>query len=168
MLDRSQLTLISGNRLIVEQLAEHINIIGHADAEQCKTAFRNSEIQGYQYSFPEGFLPFIPEKLDREFFNISKLVTNGYVDDKVDYIPMLVMCKDIIAQGRVNFALENKVLHKREFSSIHTVSVRVDKTDISSFIDTFFDIKENNLQGNTLLLEDVTQIKLDEMVTVTG
>ncbi|HLQ72163.1 MAG TPA: hypothetical protein VK142_10210 [Bacillota bacterium] len=168
MIDKSQytMTLISGNQVMIKRVDGHINIKPNIHAKHYKTAFSNKEKRGERYVFPDAYMPFIPDKLDCGLFNISKLVSDGYTDDKMDYIPVLIMCNDIIAQGRVNFALENKVIHKREFSSIHTVSVKVAKTDIPSFINVFFNLKENRPKGNTLLKEDVAQIKLDEMISI--
>lgn len=83
----STLTLVTGDELVVEQLADGRQAVTVDPAARTgPVSFDTIESAGQTYVFPSDAAPLVPEVLDRELFNVTRLVADGYADG----VPVIV------------------------------------------------------------------------------
>lgn len=80
--DSYQVQLITGDRVQVDVLAEggHAVTLDPAGGGQGATHHQQYTVDDQLYVIPSGAAPMIPEVLDRELFNVTKLADAGYTD----------------------------------------------------------------------------------------
>lgn len=81
------LTLVTGDELVVERLADGRQAITVDPAARTEAvSFETVESGGQTYVFPSDAAPLVPEVLDRELFNVTRLIADGYADG----VPVIV------------------------------------------------------------------------------
>src|SRR5699024_10002882 len=124
------------------------------------------EINDDVYVIPSNISTFIPEKIDRELFNITSLIDQGYDDTHSDNIPLIISFNETKSLNTSIAKLSESVSENHVFSSIDAIAAEVDKNHIDSFTDSLFTTKENSLESTGLLENNIKQIRLDRKVEV--
>ncbi len=121
-------TLITGDRVLLESFPDGRQAATVVPAERGggAPAFRSLGQDGNLYIIPEDVAGYIPEKLDRELFNVSRLVKDGYDDRSTAEVPLIVVYKD------APVALPD-IRPLRAFPSINAAAAREEKARAAEF-----------------------------------
>ena len=117
------ITLVTGDRVVLTDLAggKHaVTVNGNTTASKragvFKT-FRTVERDGQVYAYPVELMPYIGTLLDRELFNLTKLVEQGYADRASTSIPLIVSYR-----GAAGGATPAGMTRTRQLESIDAVA----------------------------------------------
>src|SRR5699024_8226231 len=156
-------TLITGDEVVVEQLADGQSAINikPADRNGYEPNFQTMEIdEEHIYVIPEDVGPYISNKLDRELFNIPKLIEQGYDDKQSDEIPLIITFKDHISLQ--NMSTLNKVFSDfHVLSSINGLATEIPKDGTQNLLDALFAQEGNTLKGTKIFQNNIHEIRLD-------
>ncbi|MPZ27498.1 MAG: S8 family serine peptidase [Micromonosporaceae bacterium] len=81
-----QVSLVTGDRVVVEAAPHGWRAEPDPAARDRGARFHRYEQDGQVYVIPSDAAPLVPEVLDRELFNVTKLVEHGYLDG----VPVIV------------------------------------------------------------------------------
>src|SRR5699024_9586943 len=98
-------------------------------------------------------------KIDKELFNITKLVKEGYSDKEMDYIPLIMTTTDQVSMNElIQFGqLFDPLLSEQyHFSSIHGIAGKLRKDEVQSFHEALFTQHDKSFQ-NTEILNNIDQ-----------
>ncbi|HLQ72164.1 MAG TPA: hypothetical protein VK142_10215, partial [Bacillota bacterium] len=160
------ITLITGDQVIVkESLDGTLDIdIESIDREGKESQFEKLEKDDDIYVFPQDMVPFTEEKLDPELFNITRLIEDGYSDEEMDHIPLIITWKD--SDSLSSYMQENKGLFSRlnsekKLTSIHSISAKLDKDDAASFHEEMYTYTKRGMVESPYFDGIVSYIRLD-------
>src|SRR5699024_5054397 len=115
------------------------------------------------YVFQQDMIPFMEEKLDPELFNISRLIREGYSDEKVDNIPLIITLEDSESladamQGNKNpISLLNS---QKMLTSIHSMSAKLDKDNAVAFHNNMYTYTKGEIE-TSYFDKNISHIRLD-------
>src|SRR5690606_25225995 len=97
-----QVTLVTGDRVLVESHPDGrwSVTVDAARRPGFEPGFQMLEIGDDVYVIPDDAAAYIPEKLDRELFNVTGLIRQGYHDQAVGVIPVIVTYESRSAAGQ--------------------------------------------------------------------
>jgi hypothetical protein len=129
-------TLVTGDRLVLNALSngkQSVTVANSASSSsiaELSTSFHAVRQNGDIYVWPVDYGPYIGTLLDRELFNVSKLVRQGYSDKASSTTPLIV---DYRGSASTQTALPADVTKTRTLSSIHAVAARQAKAHAKAF-----------------------------------
>ncbi|PFG41722.1 subtilisin family serine protease [Isoptericola jiangsuensis] len=102
----STVTLLTGDRVTVrtDAAGETTYVVEPADGTGRQVVFLQSEVDGDTYLVPSDVAPLTGAFLDRELFNITELVADGFTDEATDSLPLIVQ-RDTTARAARGLAL---------------------------------------------------------------
>ncbi|MFA1822289.1 S8 family serine peptidase [Virgibacillus oceani] len=163
-------TLITGDKIEIQQFPDGRSAVNFLPAERegYVPNFEKMEINDEIYVFPEDIMEHIPDKLDKELFNITKLVEQGYDDSQTNHIPIIITLndRDSVQTMQSSLHTETGLSDSHVFSSINGVAAEVSKDNTVFFKDILFTQNDLSLQSTDLLDEQIEYIHLDQQVTV--
>ena len=120
--DTEVITLITGDEVLLETFADGTQAatVDPAPRETGEPPFHTNYVDDQVYVYPADALPLIPDTLDRELFNVSKLAEYGYTGEE---LPVIATTADVGAAQDVA-ALEG-LTQTTGFTSIPAVAVDV-------------------------------------------
>jgi subtilisin family serine protease len=161
------ITLITGDQVEVQQYEggkQEVNI-EPAERDGYEANFEKMELNGEDlYVIPDDMLQYIPEKLDRELFNITKLIDQEFDDARTDNIPIIITMDDNVANQSVR-SLNTTFADSSNLTSINGLAAEVSKDNTESLHEALFTTSSNTLQ-TTNLFSNIEKIHLDQMVEV--
>ncbi|MEG3613978.1 S8 family peptidase [Isoptericola haloaureus] len=85
-------TLLTGDRVTVNVDADGQTtyVVRPADGTDREVVFLRSEVDGDTYLVPSDVAPLTGSFLDRELFNVTDLVADGFTDEAMDSLPLIV------------------------------------------------------------------------------
>ncbi|MFD7698279.1 S8 family serine peptidase [Streptomyces sp. NPDC059805] len=89
--------------------------------------------QGETYVFPASVLPYISSgRLDKQLFNVTRLIADGYDDEHTDRLPLIVRYTGDAAKARDRVKLAGSITERR-LDSITSAAVTERRTQASAF-----------------------------------
>ena len=129
-------TLVTGDRLVLNALSngrQSVTVANSASSSsvaEFSTSFHAVKENGDIYVWPVDYGPYVGTLLDRELFNVSKLVRQGYSDKASSTTPLIV---DYRGSASTQTPLPADVTKTRTLSSIHAVAARQAKAHAKAF-----------------------------------
>ncbi|WP_406407384.1 S8 family serine peptidase [Streptomyces sp. NBC_01643] len=94
-------TLLTGDRVTVNTAADGRVTRSVQGADGQLTGATTHKVGKDTYVYPDAALPYIAaEKLDRELFNVTKLLADGYGDEQSSTLPLIVTYTDAAVRAR--------------------------------------------------------------------
>ena len=85
-----RVTLVTGDRAVLTVQADGTQSV---TVGRSSKSFHTIKADGDVYAYPVDLVPYLGKLLDRELFNVSKLVEQGYADRASGSIPLIVTHK---------------------------------------------------------------------------
>jgi subtilisin family serine protease len=155
MPDKSTVTLITGDKVTLRPTSKGRSavMVHPAPYRDRGTSFRTLHEGGGIYVIPEDVTSLLSGRLDRELFNIRRLIDSGFDDAATKEIPLIVRGSDPLS------ALKGE-RRSRTLASIDAVAVSVPKSTSSVFTAPFTSPRK-------LVAEGITKVWLDDKVRLT-
>lgn len=143
-------TVFSGDQVVFTIDEEGVNTIEvrprhRAGSKQVR--FIRVVINDDVYIYPTDFLTYVSKIIDKQLFNITRLNSYGYDDEKTSYIPLIIRLRAQISEADKVFFTDtlSDVLTVNHFlKSINAVAAYVNKDQVQLFHQLF--VPNNNLQ----------------------
>lgn len=125
-------TLITGDKVLLETFTDGRQAVTVVPGERegVQPTYRTEGNGEDLYVIPSDIALYVPEKLDRELFNITGLVRQGYHDKGTKQIPVIINPNKQTLASNTKLPGLDKV---RTFKSIQAVSGSIDKSKASAF-----------------------------------
>jgi subtilisin family serine protease len=162
------ITLITGDQVEVQQFDDGRQAVNIEPAERdgYEANFEKMELDGEDlYVIPDDMLPYIPDKLDKELFNITKLFEQGFDDASIDNIPIIITMEDRAANQNMR-SLNTSLDDSSNLPSINGLSAEISKDNTESLTDALFTANNNATLQSTNLFSNIDKIHLDQIVEV--
>ncbi|MGW3731404.1 S8 family serine peptidase, partial [Streptomyces sp. NPDC000851] len=94
-------TLITGDKVTIGTAADGTVVRSFKGANGAATGFHRAVVDGSTYVYPDAVLPYVSAgKLDKQLFNVSRLINDGYDDAHTSRLPLIVSYTDAAARSR--------------------------------------------------------------------
>ncbi|WP_164214805.1 S8 family peptidase [Virgibacillus sp. YIM 98842] len=161
-------TLITGDQVTVhehENGKQEVNI-EPAERDGYEANFEKMEVDGEDlYIIPDDVLQYIPDKLDRELFNITRLIDQEYDDANSDNIPIIITMEDRAVNQSMR-SMDTSLSETSNLPSINGVAAEVSKEETESLHKALFTTSSENTLQSTSLFSNIDKIHLDQKVEV--
>ncbi|MEU6347405.1 S8 family serine peptidase [Streptomyces sp. NPDC046977] len=104
--DTRTVTLITGDKVTIGTAPDGTVIRSFEGADGNTTGFHRAVIDGATYVYPDAALPFVSAgKLDKQLFNVTRLIADGYDDARSSRLPLIVSYTDAAAKSRTQLKM---------------------------------------------------------------
>lgn len=140
---RFTMTIISGDQVVFAIDQEGLNtieVLPRPRSGNKHVRFKRVVMNDDVYIYPTDLLSYISTILDKQLFNITQLKAYGYHDEKMSYIPLIIMLKEQISEADKAFLTDTfaDVFTVNHFlTSINAVAVHVRKDQTHLFHQLF-------------------------------
>ncbi|MEU4092890.1 S8 family serine peptidase [Streptomyces sp. NPDC026673] len=94
-------TLITGDKVTIGTAADGTAIRSFQGANGTTTGFHRAVVDGATYVYPDAVLPYVSAgTLDRQLFNVTRLIADGYDDAHSSRLPLIVRYTDAAARSK--------------------------------------------------------------------
>ncbi|MER5828110.1 S8 family serine peptidase, partial [Streptomyces mirabilis] len=94
-------TLITGDKVTTGTAADGTVVRSFQAASGSTTGFHRAVLDGATYVYPDAALPYVSAgKLDKQLFNVTRLITEGYDDAHSSRLPLIVRYTGAAAKAR--------------------------------------------------------------------
>ncbi|MFF3467078.1 S8 family serine peptidase [Streptomyces sp. NPDC002619] len=94
-------TLITGDKVTIGTAADGSVVRSFEAASGATAGFHRAVIDGATYVYPDAVLPYVSTgKLDKQLFNVTRLIADGYDDAHASRLPLIVRYTDTAARSR--------------------------------------------------------------------
>ncbi|MFB7293291.1 S8 family serine peptidase [Actinacidiphila glaucinigra] len=94
-------TLITGDKVTIGTAPDGTAIRSFQGADGTTTGFHRAVVDGATYVYPDAVLPYVGAgTLDKQLFNVTKLIADGYDDAHSSGLPLIVSYTDAAAKSR--------------------------------------------------------------------
>ncbi|MFF0041093.1 S8 family serine peptidase [Streptomyces mirabilis] len=94
-------TLITGDKVTIGTAADGTVVHSFQAASGATTGFHRAVLDGATYVYPDSALPYVSAgKLDKQLFNVTRLIAEGYDDAHSSRLPLIVRYTDAAAKSR--------------------------------------------------------------------
>ncbi|MEV4813288.1 S8 family peptidase [Micromonospora avicenniae] len=164
----STVTLITGEKVTATRTTDGGLSPQVRDEDGRLTDFTSSREGGDTYVYPHGALPYVAAGLlDKQLFNITELLADGYDDAHRDQLPLIVTYTDAAARSRAAAAPEG-VNQVRTLGSIQGAALNVDRSDeFWSSITSGANLAARSAGGRLALGGGIAKVWLDGKVEAT-
>ncbi|MEU6208148.1 hypothetical protein ABZ814_31755, partial [Micromonospora musae] len=122
-------TLVTGEKVTATRTADGGLSPEVRDADGRLTGFTSSRDGADTYVYPHGALPYVAAGLlDKQLFNITELLADGYDDAHLDRLPLIVTYTDAAARSRTASTPQG-ARSVRTLDSIQGAALNVDRSD---------------------------------------
>jgi hypothetical protein len=126
-------TLITGDVVTLRQGASAGNSVTVTAADGSRADVRVIESGDDLFVYPKAALPYVAAgTLDKQLFNVTELVADGYDDSNRQALPLIVLYKDA-ASSRRDAAVPTGAKRIRTLSSVHGSAVAQDRKQAAGF-----------------------------------
>ncbi|MFE5374725.1 S8 family serine peptidase [Streptomyces mirabilis] len=95
-------TLITGDQVTIGTAADGTAVRSFKSPDGTTAGYHTSIIGGSTYVYPDAVQPYVSAgKLDKQLFNVTQLIADGYDDAHADRLPLIVRYTDAAARSRV-------------------------------------------------------------------
>lgn len=126
-------TLLTGDRVTVNTAADGRVTRSVQGADGQLTGATTHKVGKDTYVYPDAALPYIAaEKLDRELFNVTKLLADGYGDEQSSTLPLIVTYTDAAVRARTQ-AVPSGATRTLALTSIQGAALSQKRTRAADF-----------------------------------
>ncbi|MET9471891.1 S8 family serine peptidase [Streptomyces sp. NPDC002922] len=126
-------TLLTGDRVTVNTAADGRITRSVQGADGQLTGATTHKVGKDTYVYPDAALPYIAaEKLDRELFNVTKLLADGYGDEQSSTLPLIVTYTDAAVRARTQ-AVPSGATRTLALTSIQGAALSQKRTRAADF-----------------------------------
>lgn len=94
-------TLITGDKVTIGTASDGTVVRSFQGANGTTTGFHRAVIDGATYVYPDAALPYVGAgRLDKQLFNVTRLIADGYDDAHASKLPLIVSYTDTAAKSR--------------------------------------------------------------------
>ncbi|WP_280893055.1 MULTISPECIES: S8 family serine peptidase [unclassified Streptomyces] len=94
-------TLITGDKVTIGTAADGSVVRSFQAASGAATGFHRAVVDGATYVYPDAALPYVSAgKLDKQLFNVTRLIAEGYDDAHSSRLPLIVRYTGAAAKAR--------------------------------------------------------------------
>ncbi|MFD7278625.1 S8 family serine peptidase [Streptomyces sp. NPDC059862] len=94
-------TLITGDKVTIGTAADGTVVRSFKGANGAATGFHRAVVDGSTYVYPDAVLPYVSAgKLDKQLFNVTRLINDGYDDAHTSRLPLIVRYTNAAARSR--------------------------------------------------------------------
>ncbi|MEU7969689.1 S8 family serine peptidase [Streptomyces sp. NPDC049097] len=99
--DTHSVTLITGDKVTIGTAADGSVVRSFESPDGATSGFHRAVIDGSTYVYPDEVLPYVSAgKLDKQLFNVTRLIADGYDDAHSSRLPLIVNYTDAAARSR--------------------------------------------------------------------
>ncbi|MFJ3224552.1 S8 family serine peptidase [Streptomyces sp. NPDC086783] len=99
--DIHRLTLITGDEVTVTTSGNRTTVRSVKGAGKVRTGYHTVVVDGSTYVYPLAVLPYVASgRLDKQLFNVTRLLADGYDDAHADNLPLIVGYTEETAKSR--------------------------------------------------------------------
>lgn len=137
VVSRHTVTLLTGDVVVLEKSAAGVQTAtARPSPDRARISYQTERVNGHAYVIPSDAVPLLAAgKLDRELFDITQLVDDGYDDGHVDSTPLIVQYPKTQLAPRAAPALPGASTGP-VLDSIHAVAMKVSKPQAAAFWST--------------------------------
>ncbi|MET8275088.1 S8 family serine peptidase [Streptomyces sp. NPDC005096] len=107
-------TLITGDKVTIGTAADGTTVRSFEGPDGTTTGFHTSVIDGSTYVYPDAALPYVSSgKLDKQLFNVTQLIADGYDDAHTAALPLIVRYTDAAAKLRTRPKVAGSTVARR-------------------------------------------------------
>ncbi|WP_240338413.1 S8 family peptidase [Peribacillus alkalitolerans] len=171
--DEQTVTLITGDVVKVQKIENGKSVINVEPADQNAAGVQVLTIDEDTYVIPNSAMPYLAaEKLDKDLFNVTELLENGYDDKSLSSMPVIVEYTDSTASVARAFQTKKadpKGAKKvRELESINGAALETSKKEAKKFWKDIVPEDSPKDQSNTAVFDQgIEKIWLDGRVEAT-
>ncbi|MEU2165300.1 S8 family serine peptidase [Streptomyces sp. NPDC019208] len=126
-------TLITGDKVTLGTAADGTAVRSFEGANGTTTGFHRAVIDGSTYVYPDSVLPYVSSgKLDRQLFNVTRLIADGYDDAHSAELPLIVSYTDAAAGSRSRPKVAGSTVVRR-LDSIQGAALAQKRTQAPAF-----------------------------------
>ena len=152
-----RVTLVTGDRVVLTVLPEGKQSV---TVERAAGSFHTVQQDGDVYAYPVELMPYVGSLLDRDLFNVTKLVEQGYADRTSGSIPLIVTHRAAADERK----LPEAVTRTTTLQSIGAVAGRERKADAEDLGRALEEQVEADAEHRAGPLDGIRTIYLDEKV----
>ncbi|MEV4625352.1 S8 family serine peptidase [Micromonospora sp. NPDC049523] len=126
-------TLITGDKVTVGTAADG-SVLRSVEGPNGTTAsFHRAVVDGSLYVYPDAALPYVTAGLlDRQLFNVTELIADGYDDAHTDRLPLIVRYTDAAARARTTANVAGSTV-VRPLTSVQGAAVSQERAQAPTF-----------------------------------
>ncbi|WP_329190294.1 S8 family serine peptidase [Actinacidiphila glaucinigra] len=126
-------TLITGDKVTIGTAPDGTAVRSFEGVNGTTTGFHRAVVDGATYVYPDAALPFVGAgTLDKQLFNVTKLIAEGYDDAHSARLPLIVGYTDSAARSRTLPAMAGSKVVRR-LDSVQGAAVTQDRAQASKF-----------------------------------
>ncbi|WP_338017620.1 S8 family serine peptidase [Streptomyces adustus] len=126
-------TLITGDKVTIGVAADGTVVRSFESADGTTSSFHRAVIDGATYVYPDAVLPYLGGgKLDKQLFNVTRLIAEGYDDAHTNRLPLIVSYTDAAARSRMQPKVAGSTVVRR-LDSIQSAAVTQNRKQGSAF-----------------------------------
>ncbi|MEE1671094.1 S8 family serine peptidase [Streptomyces sp. WAC07094] len=99
--DTHSVTLITGDKVTIGTAADGSVVRSFESPDGATSGFHRAVVDGSTYVYPDEVLPYVSAgKLDKQLFNVTRMIADGYDDAHSSRLPLIVKYTDAAARSR--------------------------------------------------------------------
>lgn len=107
-------TLITGDKVTIGTAADGTAVRSFQGPNGTTGGFHRAVVDGSTYVYPDAVLPYVSAgKLDRQLFNVTRLIADGYDDAHSSRLPLIVSYTDAAAASRTQPKMPGSTVVRR-------------------------------------------------------
>lgn len=128
------ITLITGDVVKITNIEGGKQIINVEPADRNGSGAQVLTVGKETYVIPNSAMPYIAaDKLDKDLFNVTELIKNGYDDKKMSSLPVIVEYEESKARSQQNKPTPKGAQKARELESINGAALSASKKEADTF-----------------------------------
>jgi subtilisin family serine protease len=160
-------TLVTGDKVTLATAADGTLVQSVQGANGTAAHFVRTVVAGATYVYPDAALPYVSAGiLDKQLFNVTKLVADGYDDAHTDKLPLIFRYTDAAARSRAKASVTGTSV-VRSLDSVQGAAVTEKRTQASAFWSslTAVDTTGRRRPGVPAFAKGIAKVWLDGKVT---
>jgi subtilisin family serine protease len=163
-------TLITGDKVTIGAAADGTAIRSVQGPNGTTASFHRTVVDGATYVYPDVALPYVTAGLlDKQLFNVTQLIADGYDDEHTDRLPLIFRYTDAAARSRVKASVTGSTV-VRALDSVQGAAVAQERKQApgfwSSLTATPAGTAARGGSGRPTLANGIAKVWLDGKVTV--
>lgn len=131
--DVHTVTLLTGDKVVIGAGADGTVVRTFEAANGATAGFHRAVIDGATYVYPDAVLPYVSAgKLDKQLFNVTRLIADGYDDAQASRLPLIVRYTDPAAASRIRPKVDGSNVVRR-LDSIQGAALAQNRKQASAF-----------------------------------
>ncbi|MCO1594780.1 S8 family serine peptidase [Micromonospora sp. RHAY321] len=157
-------TLITGDTVTVTTAADGSTVSTVRRPNGSMSSFHRTVLDGDTYVYPDEALPYVTGGvLDRQLFNVTELIADGYDDAHTDRLPLIVTLTDAAARNRTRPTVDGAEL-VRPLDSVRGAALTRQRATAEKFWTALTASTARRAGGTPTLANGIAKVWLDARV----